>query len=135
MSWTDATDYLKDYRDQRAEALDNQERQRWSTHEVDTIGELVEKFSSSEENSAWERLYTAASGVKFTQKEAVQIKIHFLAGCRRDIRMQFACGMPDRVRNALDHDRFEYMRLAFANMKMAVLKKIVKGKEDGGETV
>ena len=134
MSWEDATSFLEEYREEREKALNNEEHMKWSTHNVSSLGELVEKFNSDAENSEWQGLY-AEPYPDVCKMLAVRTKINFLAGCRRDARIQFACRGGDRMRVWLDHCRFEYMRLAFNNMRMEVLQDMVEDLEAGAEVV
>jgi len=134
MSWDDSKEYLKTYRKERVKELNNKQKGRWSTHEVDSLKTLVDKFSSTAENSAWQVLYSAPKA-QFVKLEAARLKIHFLAGCRRDIRQQFACGTDSRPRAALDWGRFEFMRLAYHALKHEMFDKFIKSHEGGAETL
>lgn len=134
MAWEDALDYLDKYREEHAKALDNEQRAKWSTHEVDDLAELVEKFNSDAENAEWEEMHDKP--LEENEKiAAVRLKVHFLAGSRRDIRTQFAASADDRVRTDLDQRRFEYMRLAFHKLKMDLFRQQIDGMAEGGSIV
>ena len=124
----DAIDYLGTYRKSRVKALNNEEVQRWSTSDVSTIQGLLDKFGSTDENTKWKELYDAPQTATVTQRQAVQLKIDFLAGCRRDMRMLFASRAAD-VRVAVDWDRFEFMKLSYHRQRLEFLDQAIKAKE------
>ena len=129
MGFKAATDYMRTYREERGKALNNEQRMGWFCDNASDMTDLLDKFSSTEENSTWEDLYekNTAPTRRF---EAERIKIAFLAGCRRDLRMLFASGENNRIRLPLDHDRYEYMRTIFHRLKMDVLKQVVESKAE-----
>jgi len=126
---------LDDYRTQRGQALNNESRQRWSTSGVSSMKEFLALFSSKDENEEWQKLYNAKDQADVEEVKALGLKIAFLAGCRRDIRIMHAAGENDRIRMALDWDRFEYMRLAFHRMKLQALDALIKAKAKGVEVI
>lgn len=139
--FTDAIDFLATYRQDHVKALNNQARMRWSTSAVKTLAELQDKFSSTQENTDWQTSYdkmkTAMRDKRKEPKEnilkrmAQQMKIDFLAGCRRDIRIQFIAGLANE-RTATDWARYEFMKCDFARQKLALLAQAVKAREGGG---
>lgn len=133
MSWTDSKEFLDKYRDDRARSLNNEQRCKWSTHEVDTLQDMVDKFTTEEENANWEAMYVKEKEDAL-KLMGIRLKIDYLAGCRRDVRMQFACGNT-RPRTALDSSRFEYMRLSFYKQKLEALDSLLTKFLSGGETI
>jgi len=132
MSFEAAINYLDDYREKRSPALNNEERQKWFTTPLSNVGQLsTDIFDSQAENAEWEGLYTARTS-NLLLLESVRLKIAFLAGCRRDVRMIFSAWSSHRVRVPLDHDRFEYMRLNFHRLRTQSLKQVVETKKNAG---
>ena len=131
MGFETGTDYLSVYRTERGKALNNERRMSWFCDGAESLGALMDTFSSSAENAAWEKLYGDKTSP--TRKlEAARIKIAFLASCRRDLRMLFAATHENRMRTPLDHDRFEYMRLAHYRLRIDILRQILQAKEHTG---
>jgi hypothetical protein len=125
MAWDDATEYMKKYREDREDALDNKRRQPWFATEVATMDELLsDKFDSDTENGDWES-EDAQEYPDELKLQAHRIKVLFLARGRRDIK---ALLFGHDLRNL---DRFEYMRLLFGRAKQELLKRVVKDKEAG----
>ena len=141
MAFDTAIDFLTSYRENRAKALNNEQRMSWAADpteytvfaEGSKLSDLVEVFDSSAENTEWEELYHT-EGADILKMQAVRLKIAFLAGCRRDIRTQFIAG-PDQVRGIIDQDRFEFMRLSFFRQKLELLKQIIYTKSKGLEKI
>jgi hypothetical protein len=132
MGFTDAIQFLRDYRKTRSRALNNQERMKWSTSPLQRLDDLFKspsgKFDSSKENTDWAQLYQSANPESLDKYESHRLKVAFLAGCRRDLRILFAAGSNHRVRVPLDQDRFEMVRLAFNRMKTDKFEEIVIAK-------
>jgi len=136
MAFKDAIKFLSDYRDKRGDALNNQKRMAWSTQPVDTLDDFIAVFSSAEENANWENMYLNDKEFDSVQLEGARLKIAFLAGHRRDMRILFACSENNRVRSGLDHDRFEYMQSSFNRQKLEVLEQVIDSKDKGlGKTI
>jgi hypothetical protein len=133
MGFTDAITFLRDYRKARSKALNNAERMKWSTQPLQRLDELFKgstgKFDSSKENTDWEQLYQSTTPQSLDKYAAHRLKIAFLAGCRRDLRILMAAGATHRVRVPLDQDRFELSRLGFNRMKTDKFEEMVKAKE------
>ena len=126
MSFKTAVKYLTDYRTQRALALNNQQVQRWSTTPAGTLVDMVKVFDSSTENAAWNKEYNinkAAGAISSDKSQALRLGINFLAGCRRDVRMQYGSGPVTRSRADTDFTRFEFSRLAYENYLMTSAEK------------
>ena len=137
MSFKTAVEYLTKYRASRAKALNNEEVLGWSTTDMTpvptsmvsagsstggpTLTDLVNVFGTEYENTAWQKEYDLMKkGEAYSPKkiQGLRVSINFLAGCRRDVRIQFAAGIDDRTRNASDYERFQYSNLAFLNCTM-----------------
>ena len=128
MSWDDATDYLKKYREDRGEGLSNEKPIRWFSSEVDSMSELIdETFKRDEENADWNEVYQDKG--KILQLQASALKVSFMAGTVRDLRTLFAAGTENRPRTAADHDRMEYMQCGFHLAKIDQLRNIIKAME------
>ena len=126
MSFKTAVKYLTDYRTQRALAMNNQQVQRWSTTPAGTLVNMVKVFDSSKENAAWNKEYNtnkAAGAISSDKSQALRLGINFLAGCRRDVRMQYGAGPVTRARTGTDFVRFEFSRLAYENYLMDLADK------------
>jgi hypothetical protein len=125
-------EFLDNYRENRPKALNNEERAKWSTEPLENIAELIDyTFDSTQENDDWESLY-AERTANLLKLESVRLKVAFLAGCRRDLRILFGAGSGHRIRVPLDHDRFEYMRLNFHRLCTEGLKQVVDTKDEQG---
>jgi hypothetical protein len=122
----DAIKLLVDYRTNRAAALNNEERMKWSTADVSSLSELVETFGTDQENADWKTAYEANDDV--TVQQAHALKIAWMAGCRRDMRMLFVTGDDNRMRLPQDFDRFEYMRNFWARAKLEVFAQVIEAK-------
>jgi hypothetical protein len=130
-----AIKYLKEYRTSRAKSLRNQERMRWSTAPLATLKELMEdKFGSKDENSAWEAL-DATKKADHLKLQAVRLKIAFLAGCRHDLRNQFAIGDAHEPKTALDFDRHAVNETMAAQYRLDLLEKAITTKEAGAKNI
>ena len=132
MAFDTAISYLNDYRSSRILALNNEQRMRWFTSggEAKTLAALFDDtFSSTEENTKWEKLYNDGDDV--VKLQGARLEIAFLAGCRRDLRILFASWDDHRVRLPLDQDRYELMRLHFYRLKTDLLNRALKAKADG----
>lgn len=125
-----AIEYLGTYRKSRVKALNNEEVQRWSTSEVSSMQALLDKFDSASENLDWQKLYDDPKKTTVTKRQAVQLKIDFLAGCRRDLRMLFTASASN-IRTAVDWDRYEYMMLSYHRQRLEFLDQAIKSKEQG----
>jgi len=142
--FSDAIKYFDKYRQDRGEALNNQKRMRWSTSDVKDLKSLQETFSSTKENADWQSSYDKLKTAQKTKKavpqetiskrQAQQMKISFLAGCRRDLRILFISGT-NAMRTPLDWDRYEFMKVEFHRQKLALLEQAIherEGKPSGG---
>jgi hypothetical protein len=136
--FSDAIQYLDKYRKDRGEALNNAKRMRWSTSDVSDLKSLQATFSSTQENSDWQTSYDASKAAmkevkadpdqNSSKRQAQQMKIAFLAGCRRDLRILFISGIDD-MRTPIDWDRYEFMKVEFYRQKLALLKQAVQARE------
>jgi hypothetical protein len=128
MSWNDALGLLDTYRRAREQSLKNIAPQRWLTSEVDSLSELIDdKFGRDTENAAWVSKYTSKD--KVIKMAADRLKVSFLAGCARDLRIMYAAGSSNRVRTSVDHDRAEFMQSGFHLAKLDLLRNIVQSWE------
>lgn len=137
MGFDAAIKFLKDYRLERRLALDNQKRQPWSTEPLEDLNDFFsEIFDSKTENDRWEELYNQSQSgttVDIRKLQGVQLKIGFLAGCRRDTGMMFLSWLsPRRLRMPLDHDRYEMSRVIYHNHKVQHMKNIFDTMERAG---
>lgn len=127
-----AVKFLKDYRTNRSKALNNEAVQRWATTPVDSLQDLVDVFDSTDANDQWSAEFekiksgTTPPGAELVQ--ALRAAVNFLAGSRRDVRIQFAAGEDSSVRKSSDWDRYEYSRLAYNNYVMDLADKTMSGK-------
>jgi len=128
VSFDNAISFLGTYRTERAKALNNEQRQGWSTTPLESVDQIfsADYFSSTEENDAWDEMRGDDGDATTLEFRGVQLKIAFLAGCHRDLRMIFAAGAGNRIRTPLDQDRFEYMKLAFHQAKTEVLQQVAQ---------
>lgn len=133
MALDELTKYITDYRTERIKALNNERRMGWFTSGSKKIADLMTTVcNTSKPNSAWEKIYL--QGKKATGKELMKLpgyraEVAFVAGCRRDLRIQFAVGDDNRDRVELDYDRLEAQRLNFENGVMKVMVANIKNKQ------
>ena len=128
MSWTAALDYLNKYRTDRGKSLANEAPERWFASDVESLSELIdETFGRKEENAAWTKEYQAKG--KVLKLEALQIKLAFLSGAVRDLRIMFASGQDNDPRTGTDHDRAEFMQYKFNLAKSSQLRDIIQSME------
>lgn len=135
MSFKTAVEYLTKYRAARSKALNNEEVLGWSTTDMTpkggssytpsasgpTLTDLINVFDTSDENTKWQAEYDLMKKHQPYSPKKIQglrVSIDFLAGCRRDVRIQYGAGPTDRTRNYLDYDRYLYSNLAFLNCTM-----------------
>ena len=130
--FTDALDYLKQYREQRRQALTNKIPMPWFTTPADDLDQLITvgTFGSLGENSEWENL-NQQSKIDSAKMQAVRIKIAFLAGCRHDLRGQFTVTANNDPKTACDFDRQAVSDLAGANYMTENLRLVVAAKSQG----
>ena len=97
---------------------------------------MIENFESADEDAAWEQLDQGLQqlGQKqgYEEYQAVRIKIAFLAGCRHDIRGQFAVGADHDSKTACDFDRHAFMDANHARRNTNQLAIMVAGKASTG---
>ena len=128
MSWTDALDMLKEYREDRKDSLNNMKGEKWFTYYVDDLSEMIDDvFGRVQENKDWRKLYDDKDDILKLQAE--QLKTSFLSGSARDLRMMYAASEDNRMRSGMDHDRMEFMKSGFHLAKLEQLRDIVKGME------
>lgn len=137
MSFDAAVNFLKNYRLERRLALDNRMRQKWSTAPLTDLNDFFAIiFESKGENDRWEELYNqsrAGTVVDIRKFQGLQLKIGFLAGCRRDTGMMFLSWLaPRRLRMPMDQDRYEMVRLIYHNHKVDHMKNIFDTMERAG---
>jgi len=128
MSWDAHKEHMDTYREQRVQALNNEEKQHWFTTPVGSIPDLVDIFDRKTENETWEAEYNDKADLRKLQGS--RIKIAALCSATRDVRSQFAAWSSKRVRVPLDWDRYEYMRCGFNYTKLDHLDKVVTYKEN-----
>ena len=134
MPFIAANDHITKYRNDRAAALNNERRMKWFTSDITgSMAELYKSFGSDDENKAWEDEYIKPDG-DTSKMQAERLKVAFLAGCYRDLRIQFTSGKDD-IRSAVDFDRYEYMRLNWNRQKQEIFKSAVQAKEKGIPTI
>ena len=126
MAFNDAIELLDEYRTERIKALSNEQAMQWSTTPSGSYSGLLTEFNRDDENGEWSELYGDPNGLT-DDHVSVGLKIAWLCGCYRCLRMQFAAGTDDRQRSRHDHTRFELLRLKFYQTLLDGFKKIVKG--------
>lgn len=133
MSYTDAIEYLKDYREERAEALQNKQAVKWFTEGVGSVSELIEDiFNSDDDNTEWEELWMGEDGERdITKLFAAYNKIHFTAGCRHSVRAHFAVGSDNAVKTPADYDRHAITDMHSANTSNSFIGKHIEVLEGG----
>lgn len=132
MSFEDATDYMTKYHEKREECLRQNKPLRWFTSETQSYSELIKKkFDRTEENNEWHTKWT-------TQKNAydtllrLRLKVHYLAGAARDLRMQYIGGkQDDREKTINDFIRYEWVRARY--LYLMIIKRLKKMLEDKPE--
>lgn len=126
MSWDDARQHEKQYREKRWKALNNEQKQEWFTTPVSSLSELIDKYKRDDENEQWKKEYIKKHKADIKKLTNWRIRIASLCSSTRDIRTQFAARSERRARSALDWDRFEFQRLGFNDLKLDNLDQIVK---------
>lgn len=129
MSFKNGAEYLKTYRKDRAKSLDNRTIMAWSTAYVDSMDALFEKFDTKAENAAWQAEYVKAKP-DVVKLVGLRDSVLWPAGCRRDLAVQFRAAK--RCRIPMDQDRFEQMRLSFANYKQLEFVQWVEANRKAG---
>jgi IS1 family transposase len=140
MSYKDATDYLENYHTERMKALNNEKRMSWAIPAEQSTTECISKtFGSGDEGEAWETEYNKMfsrppGGSDIQILRGLKMRVAFLAGCRRDMRMQYAVTDAYRPYTSVDFDRHAYMRLSQVQRRMeqltAVTDACLKGVEN-----
>lgn len=130
---SDAIEFFAKYRENRQEALNNKRRMRWFTSDVPRLSDLfTDKFSSAAENSEWE-MQVARKDAVYEQQQGVRIAIAFLAGCRHDLRSQFAVGTDHGPKTGIDFDRHARSEGMYAQCRLDLLMSGVESKKAGTE--
>lgn len=128
MSFKTAIKFLTTYRIDRAKALNNEQVMKWSTSSLADIPALIAVFDSTSENNSWQKEYNvlkSGGAVSADRLQALRLGVNFLAGCRRDIVIQYAAAAVGRARLQLDYERYDYSRLAYANYIMDAADKVM----------
>jgi hypothetical protein len=124
-------EYLKLYRQRRANALENNEQQQWFTSESDTMRQLVdETFGSEDENAKLEQLMRSKTPVAFERLESARIKIAFIAGFRHDIRAQFAVGDMNEEKTQIDFMRHNAGHLTYERLRTDAVARHLSRKDN-----
>ena len=142
MSMSEVVPYLKDYREARCRALNNEERMSWSTTweksgtPLKKTSDLFDKiFASKTEGEIWDAEYNKKTGSSDPQDPqkmiALGVMVSFLAGCRRDLRAQFAVTYQHRPPSPVDYDRHEYMRANFLRGMVDLMWQVIKAQFKG----
>lgn len=129
---TKAMKFLNTYRTERSKALNNEQVMGWSTSPLASVKELVDVFDSTAANDAWttefDKIKKGDNPPGANKVAGLRVAVNFLAGCRRDVRIQYAAGDESRVRVGHDYNRFEYSRLAYNNYVMDLVDKTMDGR-------
>lgn len=125
--------HFKGYREKRTKALNNEVPQRWFATDAGSIPTLLEDiFGTASENAEWEGL-AKSDKPDFLKLQAVRIKIAFVAGCRHDLRSQFAIRPGHEVKTPIDFDRHGRSETLFNNYVLDRLKQVVDTKKQGAK--
>ena len=128
MSFPAAVDYLTKYLRDSARAQNNERRMRWFSSDSTKLATLIgTTFSTDAENKAWLTLWNGTQTL--IPMGAIQSKIAFTAGCRRDLRTLFAADTSHRGRVAQDMLRFGYHRKNWQAVKLETLRDVLDGRE------
>ena len=122
MAFKDAIRWFEYYRQNRRKALRNLAVMQWSTSNVATYTELMQDtFGSDAENTKWDTLKT--SNQPHTSIRKARLKIAFLAGCRHDLRNQFAVARLHEPKTIIDFDRHAFSDTIACDYRLAMLEQ------------
>lgn len=117
--------YLDDYRAVKAAALQNQRRARWFVSAVATLPDLFDTvFNTTDDNKAWTALYDLEAQ-PIAKLSAALLRIHHVAGCRHDLREQFAVDTAHEPKGHLDFDRHTIMTEASAQFANKLIRMML----------
>lgn len=129
----DVIQYMDTYRINREKSLNNEQRSRWFTSDVDNMQVLMTKLSTDTENDEWETEYlknvTPTGGSDLMKMQSARLKVHFIASLRQDIRNQYMVGgdgLPLVARTSLDLDRYNFAFLKYARHVCSRISRYVK---------
>ena len=127
-----AITFMTDYRIHRAQSHLNLVAQSWFSEsgEATTMDEVMAVFDSDTENAAWSKL-AVTQNADFMKLQAVRTQIAFLAGCRHDLRNQYAIGMDNEPKTPLDFVRHACNETLAAQYQTSMLQQIVQAKAQG----
>lgn len=100
-----AIDYMGKYRQNRRDGLRNVAPLRWFCSEADKLSDVVAMFGSDDENSRHIQVTGPGGSHSIWAQVGIRMKIAFLAGCRHDLRGQFAVAAEDVPKTGNDFDR------------------------------
>jgi hypothetical protein len=127
MAFTAAINWFKTYRKHRRKALRNLAVMQWSTANVATYTALMQDtFGSDAENTEWDTLKTNNGTHASIQK--ARLKVAFLAGCRHDLRNQFAVARLHEPKTIIDFDRHAFSDTIACDYRLAMLAQSVATK-------
>jgi hypothetical protein len=122
MSFTNATNYFKTYRENREKALQGMQPIEWFMNEMNNVEDIVPKFERSADRADWTGTYmdmltNLKSTATMDKPMRIAQRINSLARWERDIRILYIAA-PNRIRSELDRERYEYCRVAFVRKRL-----------------
>ena len=127
MPFDAATTFIDKYLDNRQTTLLGGKPLTWSTDGKVTYKAMVDDlFDGDTENDKWATL--RAKDGRTQDMIGIRNKIGWLAACNRDMRTQFAAAIGCRQRVALDHVRYNVIKLRWASNGFKRFMEIVKGR-------
>lgn len=92
MSYKNASEGLKSYREAQIAGLLGESLGSWFTSGWDTIKDMLKAFSSDAENSVVAAGYTTEPGLS---KAAAHLRLDYVCALRREVRKQYVSGDGD----------------------------------------
>jgi hypothetical protein len=121
--------FLTKMRTDKADALNNKVRRRWSTASVAALSTLAtDTFGSKDENDAYSQVI-ATRFPKSAKLQAIRLKIGFLAGCRQDVLEQYSASDKFDPVTAADTARYDMMSMYWANYALQLMKQDIKTRD------
>ena len=124
MSYPNAYEFVKQVVDDRTKAYAEGKRQPWSTAKLTKLAAIDELFDRAKENEEWEKQITAKDN-SLNVLLGIYTKLHWTAGCHRDLRSQFITGKDGLRRTGADAARFDYTRLLWLQNVLGKLNESI----------
>jgi len=109
MSFKIGIEYVRSDAETQADNRLTGKRSQWFATDAGSIEQAIDLFDSVEDNDEWSELVKESRG-DMNQVIGARARIGWLAGCRADVRRQFASGANDAPRSHVQIRRYSCLQ-------------------------